>query len=523
MANQSSASVESTIFGPDYSTDVLSYNLEKGNIFRDLYDLLIKHSPSDVASIALQSQLFASRSGDRIYEFLEKKCERTQEETLCLALQLIRKNCPDTARRLIEEFDSRTLIHHLIKQWPILFESSTNHRSGSSIVIFSEFMEQCLLGSHLSKIQVAISYVLKYLLVNIQVLPFDVLLKLMVDYSAMQIGCDSHGTGRKILLMTLELYLIDYYTYHQRIPRVGTKNSIESDEGEAAASDISMRTGNDFKATETSIFTDIDSCWSIFGPVATGKALKMLVRSYLGDLKGFSMQQNLDEPGKVRGEPKSTEDYEQLDQNINAIFGTHQKRSADCVGTFLKGLCGQDINLVSSEFSSNHPLRPILFLETRYNYLNFMPPLQDNFMDTYLSAKEELTGDLHCQEANISCVKIQALLCSEQVPIEVANEISQFVYANPHLIGIEAIISCLLPARETAELLTNVCPQALLEFSKERMHSEEDWRFVIQCLQRQINRDTSEVNVGVHLFYQRLLKGENAFIHIIVGDGKYLN
>lgn len=505
------------------STDAINYRLEKGNIIRVLYDLLHKYSPSDVAVIALQSQLFANRSGDRIYEFLEKKCERTHEETLCLALQLIRKNSPESARQLMEEFDGRTLIHCLIKHWTILFETSTNHRNGSSIVIFSEFMEVCLLASTLNTVQIVTANVLKYLLVNLQVLPFDVLLKLLIDYSALQIGSVSDGTGRKVLLMTLELYLIDYYA-QRRMPRVATRNgsmetSLESATGGAGVasgvqdpqcSDISIRTA---ESSKSSILTDIDSGLSIFGAVATGKALKILVRSYLGQLKGFSMHQNYnpDELGRVvNGEPKSTAEFEQLEQEINALFDMQKKKKpADSQVELLRRLCGEEMNVNGSEMATNpghHLLRPILFLDSRLNYLNYMPPLQENFLDTFLKPQEDLNAGGKCHEANISCVKIQALLCSEYVPMDVANEISQFVYTNPHLIGIEGIISCLLPTREAAELLCNVCPQAVLEFSKERAQSEEDWRFLIQCLQRQTNKDTTESNGGMQLFYHRLLK-----------------
>lgn len=529
------------------SNDAISYKLEKGNIIRILFDLLIRHSPADVAVIALQSQLFASRMGDRIYEFLEKKCERTNEETICLALQLIRKNSPDAARQLIAEFEGRTLIHCLIRHWPILFETSTNHRNGSSIVVFSEFMEQCLLCSRLSNIQIVTATVLKYLLVNLQVLPFDVLLKLLIDYSALRIGCEGDGTGRKILLMTLELYLIDYFA-QKRMPRVTTRNSMETSlesttgggvgqDAEAgsgmdqACSDVSIRSING-----SSILTEIDSGLSIFGPVATGKALKILVRSYLGQLKGFSMHQNYnaEELNAVTGEPKSTAEFEQLEQEISALFEMQKRK--DTQVELLKRLCGEEMNLTSAELQANSPassnqlLRPILFLDSRLSYLNYMPPLQENFLDTFLKPKQDLGGGssnsnnsrIHFHEANISCVKIQALLCSEHIPMDVANEISQFVYTNPHLIGIEGIISCLLPTRECAELLTNVCPQAVLEFAKERVHEEEDWRFLIQCLQRQTGKDTTESNGGLQFFYHRLLKGEERDEERLFGAGNYI-
>lgn len=58
------------------NSDTINYHLEKGNIMRILFDLLLKHSPAEITNIALHSQVFANRMGDRIYEFLEKRCER---------------------------------------------------------------------------------------------------------------------------------------------------------------------------------------------------------------------------------------------------------------------------------------------------------------------------------------------------------------------------------------------------------------------------------------------------------------
>lgn len=74
---QSSRSSSSTLeFNDNSAMEMMNYRLEKGNIMKILFDLLLKYSPSDITSIALQSQIFASRMGDRIYEFLEKRCER---------------------------------------------------------------------------------------------------------------------------------------------------------------------------------------------------------------------------------------------------------------------------------------------------------------------------------------------------------------------------------------------------------------------------------------------------------------
>lgn len=405
------------------------------------------------------------------------------------------------ARLLVEQFDDRILMNILIKHWPILFETSLNHSSGNSVVVFSEFTELCLLCSRNLSIQIVSANVLKYLLVNLQVLPFDVLLKLLMDYTALQIGCEGDGIGRKILLMTLELYLIEY---HKQKKSKSLESSIVSPMIENN-SDVSIKTAS--SKNNNSFMSEIDSGLSIFGPIATSKALKILIRSYLGQLKSFTLnyQPKAEQPKSPILEPNSRPEFEKLEKDIDVLFDQHKKLN-DSQSESLRKLCGEDLNLNSSEISL---LRPILFLSARLNYLNVMPPLESNFLDILLKPKEKFlkTTNQQIREANLSCVKIQAILCSSEVPPDLINEISQFVYANPNLIGIESIISCLLPTRECIEFLTNVCPQAVLEFAKDRIQSDEDWKFLIKCLQQRTDKDATESNGGLLLFFHRLLKG----------------
>lgn len=343
------------------------------------------------------------------------------------------------------------------------------------------------------------------MLVNLQVLPFDVFLKLLIDYSALQIGCIGDGIGRKILLMTLELYLIDYFA--QKRNKSMESSSIVSPMAENQ-SDISIKT----TSNNNSIISDVDSGLSIFGQVAANKALKILVRSYLGQLKSYTLNRTQKSPSPVNPEmePNSRMEFEKLEKDMENLFDLHRRVGDSQVETMRK-LCGDDLSLSSS---TKALLRPIVFFESRLNYLSLMPPLEVNFLDIILKPGQEFLKPVTAEsrEANLSCVKIQALLCSDEVLSEIFNEISQFVYANPSLVGIEGIITCVLPVRECIEFLTNVCPQAVLEYAKDRVSSEDDWKYLIQCLQTKSHgggdAEAADSNGAIHLFYHRLLNGE---------------
>ncbi|XP_055701356.1 uncharacterized protein LOC129800765 [Phlebotomus papatasi] len=462
-----------------------------GGFMKILFDLLLKYAPRDITSIALQSSTFLNRMGDHILDFLEGCPEKTNEEKLCVALQLVRKKRASVARNLIESIDPGSLLAILSKNWTILFETSMNHKNGHSIVIFSEFTEHCLLMSQLDTIQRLTASVLKYLLVNLQVLPFEVLLKMLIDFTSLRIGFAGSDIGKNILMLTLELYLMDYA--EQKKLCADQSESTDSASFIVTTSTISnaTRSGQNQESSRkmsSSMASDVDTALSIFGSTATGKALKILVRSHLGFLSSQSGTQKKDSDSKEA----SVADFEIPEKEIDALFESLKKTQE-----ILKEKCGAAVD------------EPILFMDKRWNYLNLMPPLQANFLDYLVKPKREDIQENPMElDTNVACLKLQALLASGELPEETMNEVSQFICSHPNLIGIESIISCLLHVPECTEFLVNVCPQCVLEFGKDRFSRNEDWAFLINCLQVQTSRagDATESNGGLLLFYHRLLK-----------------
>ncbi|XP_059620477.1 uncharacterized protein LOC132264337 [Phlebotomus argentipes] len=459
-----------------------------GGFMKALFDLLLKYSPGDITTIALQSSTFLNRMGEYILDFLEAREEKTNEEKLCVALQLVRKKRATVARCLIETIDTESLLSILSKNWTILFETSMNHKNGHSIVIFSEFTEHCLLMSQLESIQRLTASVLKYLLVNLQVLPFEVLLKMLIDFTSLRIGYAGSEIGKNILMLTLEMYLVEYV--EQKKLFVDQSESSDSASFIVTTSSVSNTTrsghADSSRKMSSSMASDVDTALSIFGSAATGKAMKILVRSHLGFLSSHSAGVKKDNDLKEY----SLSDYDIPEKEIDALFES-LKRCKD----ILKEKCVDET---------------LVFMEKRWNYLNLMPPLHDNFLDYLIKLKKAENSPDKPQdlEINVACVKLQALLTSGELPDEIVNEVSQFICSNPNLIGIESVISCLLPVSECTEFLVNVCPQCVLEYGKDRFTRNEDWAFLINCLQVQTSKagDATESNGGLLLFYHRLLK-----------------
>uniref|UniRef100_A0A1B0CX09 Uncharacterized protein n=2 Tax=Lutzomyia longipalpis TaxID=7200 RepID=A0A1B0CX09_LUTLO len=461
-----------------------------GGFMKILFDLLLKYSPEDITAIALQSSIFLNRMGDFILKFLEGRPEKTNEEKLCVALQLVRKKRASLARNIIETIDSGSLLNILSKNWTILFETSMNHKNGHSIVIFSEFTEHCLLMSQLESIQRLTASVLKYLLVNLQVLPFEVLLKMLIDFTSLRIGYAGSEIGKNILMMTLEMYLIDYVEQKKLCADQSESTDSASFIVTTSTASNATRSGANQESSRkmsSSLASDVDTALSIFGTTATGKALKILVRSHLGFLSSHSGQKK-----EAESKECSLSDFDIPEKEIDALFEFLKKPPE-----ILKEKCGPAVE------------EPLLFMDRRWNYLNLMPPLQANFLDYLIKPKKADSQEkIPEEEINLACVKLQALLASAELPEDIVNEVSQFICSNPNLIGIESIVSCLLPVPECTEFLVNVCPQCVLEFGKDRFSRNEDWAFLINCLQVQTSKagDATESNGGLLLFYHKLLK-----------------
>lgn len=168
--------------------------------------------------------------------------------------------------------------------------------------------------------------------------------------------------------------------------------------------------------------------------------LKILMRTYLGAWKDLGIETTVNQPFddlnkmiKTNKELYSQTDY--LDE-CRALYGGE-----------------------------------VIQLEKRFRYLNLMSPF---------CKYSSNTEDENHQKNQIILFKVQSLLSSSIVPIEIIEEVHAFTKHNFRLSGADSILSLILPIATTVDHLIKSSPQTILGFAIDRFVSDDDWTLLNQ-------------------------------------------
>ncbi|KAJ9575186.1 hypothetical protein L9F63_025864, partial [Diploptera punctata] len=78
------------------------------------------------------------------------------------------------------------------------------------------------------------------------------------------------------------------------------------------------------------------------------------------------------------------------------------------------------------------------------------------------------------------------LLCSGRLPRECLIEVHQFVQTHPQLHGNLSLQVMCVPPREAINILLDFCPQALLQYTKDKFNSDTEWKYLLLLLHRKV-------------------------------------
>jgi hypothetical protein len=320
--------------------------------------------------------------------------------------------------------------------------------------------------------------VLLHHIYDTKLIRFNAILKLFMEYLASQFGHDSYTSGQNILKMMLEKYLLKYY------------------ETKTVAGDISLLSASsseriDKKLDNLSSWTDEDLT---NGTSSHRHAMRILIRIYLSQLKALSVKQEKRASQDTR--VNKAQLIKVIDEMSTSLF-INQKP----VTKFDK------IAQLLIQHAGNNP---ILFLDERYRYLDWMPPFE-NLLQVLSSADD---GENHYEYNKIdrdlllTLIKVQALLCSGEVSSDIAKEVLGYLQSNrEQLIGHDSIVVCLVPLHQAIDLIIKNNPQCILEYARCHFKLDADWSYLITALQTKANEfEPNETNIGHILFYHRLLK-----------------
>ncbi|XP_017770886.1 PREDICTED: Hermansky-Pudlak syndrome 3 protein homolog isoform X2 [Nicrophorus vespilloides] len=188
----------------------------------------------------------------------------------------------------------------------------------------------------------------------------------------------------------------------------------------------------------------------------THDAMKLLVRSYLSQLQFLQMRQ------------------------AKSIAVLHNDSNLNC---------DQDVN----KTKNNKKAKVVyLFWQLRHEYLNYMPPFNDE------SATKSADADLILK-------KLQALLCSQAIPNQVILEVNTFLTLNEELRGNASLQSIIMTVNDGVLFLVDNHPQCILHYAKDRFTRPDEWKFLIASVQSHILH-ASHAEEEHSFSYKKLLK-----------------
>ena len=460
-----------------------------------LIELFKRFSPNEVSQLSLESTVFRDYMDEKIHEFLCGRPEKTNEEMLCIILHLLKKDEVTAANALLSQIQCDDLYKLLARYWNILFEFSSNSGSGAkknrkAIISFSDITELLFLTIHSVERCELFTNVLIHHIWDTKAIRFNGIVKLFMEYLASQFGHDAYKNGQNILKMTLEKYLFKYYETRTLDADISLLSSSSSGNTATLSASSADERKIDRKYDNLS-WTDEDLT---NGVSSHRHAMRIIVRIYLSQLKAMSIKQEKRVGQDTR--INKAQLIKVIDEMSTSLF-INQKP----VTKFDK------IAQLLIQHAGNNP---ILFLDERYRFLDWMPPFE-NLLQV-LSNVEESENQYEYNKIDkdllLTLIKLQALLCSGEVTSDIAKEVLGYLQSNrEQLIGHDSILVCLLPLHQGIDLIIKNNPQCILEYGRCHFKIDSDWSYLITSLQKKANEfEVNEGNMGHILFYHRLLK-----------------
>lgn len=201
--------------------------------------------------------------------------------------------------------------------------------------------------------------------------------------------------------------------------------------------------------------------------------MKILMRTYLGEWKDYGII--------------SIDRFEQREFN-KAIKNSKDLYSQNDYLEEIQNLYGSDI----------------IHLDKRYRYLNLMKPFSKNSIDESINE----------QNHKINLIKIQSLLSSSIVPIEILDEIILFTKHNNNLSGTESILSLIHPISMTIDCLIERSPQTILGFAIDRFVNDDDWTQLNDKLNKKITQLEDKLSLE-YICYINFFRGKFFFFNVL--------
>lgn len=449
-----------------------------------IVEVLAKYSPSELAPMILQLPVFMDYIGSGMFEVIKSFPEKTAEDVICLVFYLMKRNDVLRARAMFDELNHDQMKETLQKHYKLLFESTVNSK-GMRVVNFADFTDVFFLST--TNVQTIPVYgnlftdICLYVLTETQFLDYETLLKMFMDYLSALIGNSSYINGQNLVQNFLEKYFL-----HINVKRClgGVENSTKNGDDYTSmdvlssnSEPTSLRSINDISASES------DN--------SLKKSIRILIRLYLTHLKYATSNMNLANASHQTTNDEGISEDEELrafDEKIDNFITRYK-------------------SMTQRTELSMHNTKKILFFEHRFHYLTLMPPFEENILTE--GTKEPSQIRKLESDTLLNVLKLQSILCNQELSSDLQKDVLQFLQQNSDLIGADSILSCLYPTNIGVEFILEKCPQAVLEYAINKFRTDAEWISLLKFMQNKMNLFDEAGNLTTLLLYYRIFKGES--------------
>lgn len=433
-----------------------------------LIDLLLQLAPTELSNLLLLEPILFNFMTNSTFEHFEKYPKKTPEDNLCLIIYLNKRNYIQKAKNIFQSLSNHLPVV-LRKHYKLFFDVS--YKKGHRIVNFSDFSETFFLNTEESSYHETFIDICLYVILDVQFLDFETVLNLFMDYLSLLVGQKFYMHGQNIVMNFLEKYFLQT----NFIAFVNPKGSDDDNSLDVFSSK------SDPNSLSYASHGESEN--------ANKKSVRLLIRFYLSHLK-YEVAGDLPNEQKLVYDSTLSQGEDVLKSYANDVEHFFQRH---------RPLLG---------IKSNKNKSSVNLFEERHSYFGLMPPFEKNLL-IYNTWPEESTRnkkEVDSNTAKINLIKLQSLLCRSEIANEVQKDVTQFVQANPSLIGSDSIHICFMSTQAATEFLLDKCPQVVLQFASVKFNSDQEWVYLIKAVQLKINKYDADKGIAIVLFY-RLFKG----------------
>lgn len=150
-----------------------------------------------------------------------------------------------------------------------------------------------------------------------------------------------------------------------------------------------------------------------------------------------------------------------------------------------------------------------MFAKYRPGYLNKMPPYAKDYQKILnMNDFKDLTNLNNASESEKiipkELFKLQSVLSCEFLPVECLHEVKQFLETQNIDGSLSLKTLCIQNTEEVTTILMNNCPQAIVQYAKDKYTKDTEWKYLIELTQDKIA--ASMMQQELQLLYTQIMK-----------------